>query len=91
MKDPRSVTIYGMAIQMIHVSECMPPEDDSEIGSKHVVDKNTNTISIRKFVDGIVTCRRVCVTQMTGTTSDDWIYWHSGYDLTLLQSVQRYR
>jgi hypothetical protein len=27
----------------------------------------------------IVTCRRVRVTIMTGSNSDDWIYWHFGY------------
>jgi hypothetical protein len=30
----------------------------------------------------IVTCRRVHVTIMTGSSSDDWIYWHVGYNLS---------
>jgi hypothetical protein len=27
----------------------------------------------------IVTCRMVRATKMTGSSSDDWIYWHLGY------------
>jgi hypothetical protein len=30
----------------------------------------------------IVTCRRVGVTIMTGSSLDDWIYWHFGYTLS---------
>jgi hypothetical protein len=29
---------------------------------------------------GMVTCRRVRVTIMTGSSLDDWIYWHFGYN-----------
>jgi hypothetical protein len=38
-----------------------------------------------------VTCRRVRVTKITGSSSDVWIYWHFGYNLSLLQLIQRYR
>jgi hypothetical protein len=27
--------------------------------------------------------RGVCVTKITGSSSDDWIYWHFGYTLSL--------
>jgi hypothetical protein len=30
-------------------------------------------------VINIVTCRVVRMTIMTGSSSDDWIYWHFGY------------
>jgi hypothetical protein len=30
----------------------------------------------------IVTCRVVCVTKMTGSSLDDWIYQHFGYSLS---------
>jgi hypothetical protein len=30
----------------------------------------------------IVTYRVVCVTKLTGSSSDDWIYWHFGYNLS---------
>jgi hypothetical protein len=30
----------------------------------------------------IVTYRRVRVTIMTGSSSDDWFYWHFGYNLS---------
>jgi hypothetical protein len=30
----------------------------------------------------IVTCRGVRVTKKTGSSSDDWIYWHFGYSLS---------
>jgi hypothetical protein len=30
----------------------------------------------------IVTCRVVLVTIMTSSSSDDWIYWHFGYNLS---------
>jgi hypothetical protein len=29
----------------------------------------------------IVMCRRVRVTKLTSSSSDDWIYWHFGYNL----------
>jgi hypothetical protein len=29
-----------------------------------------------------VTCRRVRMTKMMGSSSDDWIYWHFGYNLS---------
>jgi hypothetical protein len=31
----------------------------------------------------IVTCRAVRVRRITGSSSDDWIYWHFGYNLSL--------
>jgi hypothetical protein len=31
----------------------------------------------------IVTCRVVRVTKITGSSSDDWIYWHFGYSISL--------
>jgi hypothetical protein len=30
----------------------------------------------------IVTCMVVRSTKMTGSSSDDWIYWHLGYNLS---------
>jgi hypothetical protein len=30
----------------------------------------------------IVMCWMVCVTKITGSSSDDWIYWHFGYSLS---------
>jgi hypothetical protein len=33
--------------QMIDVQVCIPPEDDQEIGSKHVVGKNKNIVYAR--------------------------------------------
>jgi hypothetical protein len=31
------------------------------------------------IVINIITCRVVCVMKMTGSSSDDWIYWHFSY------------
>jgi hypothetical protein len=46
----------------------------------------------RIFVElGIVTCRVVRATKMTGSSSDDWIYYHVGYDLSESHLIQRYR
>jgi hypothetical protein len=36
----------------------------------------------------IVTCRRVLVTVITRSSSDDWIYWHFGYNLSQIQLIQ---
>jgi hypothetical protein len=36
-----------------------------------------------KVTHNIVRCRVVRVTKMTGSTSDDWIYEHFGYNLSL--------
>jgi hypothetical protein len=33
--------------------------------------------------DTIVTCRGVRVTTITGSSSDDWIYWQLGYTLLI--------
>jgi hypothetical protein len=30
----------------------------------------------------IVTCRVVHATETTGSSLDDWIYWHLGYNLS---------
>jgi hypothetical protein len=38
--DPRSIRMYGVMIQMINVYLCIAPENDTEIGSGHVVGKN---------------------------------------------------
>jgi hypothetical protein len=38
--------------------------------------------------DGIVTCRSVRVTILTGFRSDDWIYWLFGYSRSSLQLIQ---
>jgi hypothetical protein len=27
-------------------------------------------------------CMGVCVTKITGSSSDDWVYWHFGYSLS---------
>jgi hypothetical protein len=36
-----------------------------------------------KFEDkDTVTCRVIRVTKITGSSSDDWIYWHFGYTLS---------
>jgi hypothetical protein len=32
-----------------------------------------------KLRNDIATCRMVRVTIVTGSSSDDWIYWHFGY------------
>lgn len=42
-----SIRIYGITVQMIDVQECLSPEDDPEIGSKHVVGKDKNSVSSR--------------------------------------------
>jgi hypothetical protein len=34
---------------------------------------------------------RVRVTKITGSISDDWIYYHFGYNFSQLKSIQRYR
>jgi hypothetical protein len=38
--------VHGVTIQMTDVQVCIPPEDDPEIGSKHVVIKNRNNANI---------------------------------------------
>jgi hypothetical protein len=38
-------------------------------------------------VDNIDKCRVVRATKMTGSSLDDWIYWHFGYSLPQLQST----
>jgi hypothetical protein len=40
-----------------------------------------------KNVENIVTCRVARVTRMTGSSLDDWIYWHFGYKLFQLHSI----
>jgi hypothetical protein len=37
---------------------------------------------IDRLTHNIVTCRRVRVTIMTGSSSDDWIYWYIGYNFS---------
>jgi hypothetical protein len=39
-RDACSSRIYGGTIHVIHIQECIPHEDDPEIESKHVIDKN---------------------------------------------------
>jgi hypothetical protein len=46
--------------------------------SEHTV----NTTKHQKEKKNIVTCRVVRVTKITGSRSDDWIYWHFGYSLS---------
>jgi hypothetical protein len=43
---------------------------------------------IPQLSNSVVTCRRVHVAIVTGSTSDDWIYWHFGYNLSWLQLIQ---
>jgi hypothetical protein len=44
-----------------------------------------------KWKTHIVTCTEVRVSKTTGSNSDDWIYWHFRYSLSLFPLIQRYR
>jgi hypothetical protein len=45
--------MYGVTIQKIDVEVCIPPEDDPEIGPKHVVGKN-KTLILHSCGDGVI-------------------------------------
>jgi hypothetical protein len=44
--------------------------------------KNERRLILRKITIYIVTCVGVCMTKITGSRSDDWIYWQFGYNLS---------
>jgi hypothetical protein len=38
----------------------------------------------KRALVNIVMCRSVRLTKIAGSSSDDWIYWHFGYNLSLI-------